>query len=314
MGRLLQRRPPGTDVIQSLGSFDPKDYKASRTGPVTPLYADVATIAQAAKLRDVAGTSEKDITFARDAKVGETNVKPGLNFAQELSGRGETGFVDADGVYIGSQLPITLDGPLPKVAMILSAAAFNHGRDAALATMRHEMEHAGHMQMLVDWLAKSRTAAKAGAPAFPKWIAAQKGISKVERALIEGNRPPWENTEVLAYTEGFMTAFHLGAQTPSLSLAMDYPGAIEQLWGVAKRFDRADTAVRDAAIERIREYHDTVLDAKGRQAFKAWLQFLLDHAQATPVGLSGDDLLAAKKIRSDFGRYQDFLKRVLARK
>jgi hypothetical protein len=88
MGRLLQRRPPGTDVITSLGSFDPTDYKPSRTGPITPLYADVATIAQAAKLRDVAGTSEKDITLVREAKVGEKNVKPGLNFAQQLSGRG----------------------------------------------------------------------------------------------------------------------------------------------------------------------------------------------------------------------------------
>jgi hypothetical protein len=82
---------------------------------------------------------------------------------------------------------VTLAGPLPKIAIILAPSAFQHGRDSALATVRHEMEHAGHMQMLVDWLAKWRASAKG--VTFPKWIAAQKDISKVDRALIEGNRP-----------------------------------------------------------------------------------------------------------------------------
>ena len=327
MAALLQRRPAGTDVITSLGAPGEKaDYTRQRSGSVTPLYADVATIAQANKLRDVSGTSEKDITLVHDAKVGEKNVMPGLNFAQTLSGRGETGFVDATGIYRGSQLPVTLDGPLPRVAISLTSAAFEHGKDHALATMRHEMEHAAHMQMLVDWLEKWRKSVKAKSATsalsdtasrsvFDKWIAAQKGISGVDRALIKGDKATdWENTEVLAYTEGFMTAFHLGAQQPSLSLAIEYPGAIEQLWGLAKRFDSADKDIKDAALARIREYHDKVLDAKQKGAFRDWLQFLIDLAKETPSSLGGDDLRAAKKVRSDFGSYADFLTRVLRRK
>jgi hypothetical protein len=325
MGRLLLRRPAGTDVITSVGT--PGDYTRHRESSVKPLYADVATIAQASKLRDVSGTTENDINFIRSAKVGGKDPKPGLNFVASLSGQGETGFIDAAGVYTGPRMPVTLDGPLPRVAMMLGPAAFQHGKDGALGTLRHEMEHAGHMQMLIDWVerwrksvkakdAKATLADDAARRDFDAWLGKQtKGISKVDRQLIAGERDQSTvNTEVLAYTEGFVTAFHLGPQTPSLALAIDYPAAIESLWGLAKRFGSAHADIQAAAIERIRDYYDTVLDATRKQAYKDWLQFLIDHAQKTPSSLSGDELSGAKKIKSDFGSYVDFLKRVLARK
>jgi hypothetical protein len=325
MLRLLQRRPAGTDVITSLGA--PGDYTRRREGSVKPLYADIATIAQAAKLRDVAGTTESDINWIRSAKVGEKDAKPGLNFVALLTGQGETGFVDPAGVYTGPRMPVTLDGPLPRVAMMLGPAAFQHGKDGALGTLRHEMEHAGHMQMLIDWLeqwrksvkakdAKATLADDAARRDFDAWLGKhKKGISDVDRQLIAGERDQSTvNTEVLAYTEGFMTAFHLGPQTPSLKLALDYPAAIESLWGLAKRFEHAHADIQRAAIGRIRDYFDNVLDAKQKTAFKDWLQFLIDHAQKTPDDLSGDDLSGAKKISSDFGSRVDFLKRVLARR
>jgi hypothetical protein len=319
MGRLLQRRPAGTDVIKSLGA--PGDYTRRREGSEKARYADIATIAQAAKLRDVTGTTESDVNFIRSAKVGEKDVKPGLNYVATLTGHGETGFVDAAGVYAGPRMPVSLDGPLPRVAVMLGPTAFEHGKDGALGTLRHEMEHAGHMQMLIDWLEKWRKSVKAptkladARPAFDSWLAKQKAVSKVDRQLIAGERDQSTvNTEVLAYAEGFMTSFHLGPQAPSLKLAIYYPGAIESLWGAAKRFGNAHTDIQAAAIDRIRDYYDNVLDATQKQAYKDWLQFLIDHAQKTPAGLEGEDRLGAQKIKSDFGSYVDFLKRVLARK
>jgi hypothetical protein len=331
MVRLLQRRPPGTDVITSLGTQDPKDYKPSNKSALTPLYSDVAALAQAAKMRDVAGTKETDITAVDNAKVGEKNVKPGLNLVRNLSGRGETGFVDSTGVYRGSRLPVTLDGPLPKVAMMLAHEAFGHGKDSAVATMRHEMEHAGHMQMLVDRLdkwrktvkAKSATATMTDAAAraaFDKWIAAEKGVSKVDRALIAADKDAtgsatkaaWDRaTEVLAYAEGFMTTMHLSPAQPSLALAVDYPGAFEQLHGLAKRWGSADKDIKDETRDRIRDYYEKVLNDAQRKAYRDWLWFLLDFATETPEGLTGDDLMAAKKIAADFKPYQDFLRELL---
>jgi hypothetical protein len=332
MVRLLQRRPPGTDVIKSLGAqADPKDYKQTRTGGIPPLYADVAALAQAGKMRDVAGTAEKDVTAVDNATVGKKNVKPGLNLVRNLSGKGETGFVDADGIYRGSRLPVTLDGQLPKIAIMLAHEAFNHGKDSAVATMRHEMEHAGHLQLLVDQLDKWRKAVKAKSAsatltdaaartAFDKWVAAQTGISKVDRALIAADKDATGNTakaawdratEILAYAEGFMTTMHLGAQQPSLKLAIDYPGAIEQLHGLAKRWGSADKDIRTATLERLRDYYEKVLDDTQRKGFRDWLWFLVDFASETPEGLTGDDLRAARKIANDFKAYRDFLRELL---
>jgi hypothetical protein len=48
-------------VITNLGApGKPEDWSRRRSGSVGPQYADVATIAQAGKMRDVSGTTEKD--------------------------------------------------------------------------------------------------------------------------------------------------------------------------------------------------------------------------------------------------------------
>jgi hypothetical protein len=70
---------------------DPKEWSKTRTGDVRPLYAEVATLAKARRLRDVKGTTANDISTARDAKKGEKDIKPGLNFVAKLTGKGETG-------------------------------------------------------------------------------------------------------------------------------------------------------------------------------------------------------------------------------
>jgi len=109
-----------------------------------------------------------------------------------------------------------------------------------------------------------------------------------------------------------MTTLHLGAQQPSLALAIDYPGAIEQLHGLAKRGDVANKDIKEAALERLRDYYEKVLNEAQRKAFRDWLWFLIDFASETPSGLSGDELRGAKKIAEDFKAHRAFLREVLA--
>ena len=332
MVALLQRRPAKSDVIPSLGApGDPKQWSQKRSGDIDPQYADIATIAQANKLRDVRGTTAQDIGHPKSgAKPNATDVKPGLNFTEKLpkGGLAETGFVDAKGLYKGPRMPVTLDGPLPRVAITLTAAAFHFGKDHAVATMRHEMEHAAHMEMMIDRLAQWRAAVKAkdanatlgdaaARTRFDAWVMAQTTtLSKVDRALLleEQNEKKQRaySSELLAYLEGFMTVFHLGPQQPSYSNSANYPGAIEQLWGAAKLFAGASADVQAEGFNRIRAYYRDVLDTKGKTAFRDWMWWLIDHVRETPPDLSAADASVAKKMKSDFGAHVAFLNRVLA--
>ena len=85
-------------MIRSLGApGDPKQWSQKRSGDIDPQYADIATIAQANKLRDVRGTTAQDIGHPKSgAKPNATDVKPGLNFTEKLpkGGLAETGGVD----------------------------------------------------------------------------------------------------------------------------------------------------------------------------------------------------------------------------
>src|SRR5688572_32604268 len=46
--------------------------------------------------------------------------------------------------YTEGRLPVTLDGPLPTVAVMVGAKAFDRGKEYAFAVLRHELEHARH--------------------------------------------------------------------------------------------------------------------------------------------------------------------------
>ena len=101
---------------------------------------------------------------------------------------------------------MTAKGPLPQVAVCLGPAVFIPGNKAfALATLRHEIEHAAHDQMAVDWMQKWRDAGAKGD--FRVWLGTQP-IAAADRALV-GERVDGStvNTEVLAHLEGFITAF-----------------------------------------------------------------------------------------------------------
>jgi hypothetical protein len=321
MLQLLQRQALTAEIIRNLGPVpDPKEWTKHRTGDVRPLYEELAKLADAQRLRDVKATNSV-INTARDAKRGEKDVKPGLNFVANLPSKGETAFVDGQGVYRGPHLPVSLSGPLPRVAVMLGPQAFHHGKDGALGTLRHEMKHAEHFQMMIDWLEKWRAemAKQKGGPPklddagarsrFDLWVDKHKGIGKVERALLEGERKAnHANTELLAYVEGFINIFHLRQMTPSVKVAPDYPPALYQLRRAGEEYNRADTSVKTAALARLGDYVKSVLTAQERASLRGWLTWLVAQGKGPPA--AGD--LHAKLVHNDFKPVEPFLTKALA--
>jgi hypothetical protein len=294
VNRLLQR-----DFVRDLGPTNVADWTSKRQESVSlvSLYDQIATLAKAKdKLRDVKANGGK-INTTRRAKEGERDIKPGLNLVGEMESDqagGETVFVDADGVLRGPHLPVTLDGGLPKVAILLGAKAFDRGKDHAFAVLRHEMEHAAHFEMMIDKLAEwRREAAKSGTKLsagqsrdrFTRWVTASKTMDKVHKALLLGEEAQQHaSTELLAYVEGFVSVFHLGPQVPSISLMLtgDFPAAIHQLWKAGEKGHGASDAVRKVALARLRDYEKNFLSASERAAFRDWLKFLIALGTQTP--------------------------------
>ncbi len=312
MGQLLQRQALKAEIVRDLGPVaDPKDWSQERTGPAVPLYTDIATRAKAGRVRDV---KVDQINVVRDARKGEKDVKPGLNYVANLTGKGECGFVDGDGVFRGPQLPVTLDGPLPKIAIMLGPKAFQHGKDGAFGTLRHEMKHAEHFQTMIDWVVKWRTEARksgaaTGRAGFDAWVDRHKGIGKVDHALLWGEREGnTSNTELLAYVEGFINIWHLRQNAPSLSVGYDYPPALYQLRRAGEEYNRAADAVKKVALDRLRDYVKTVLTAAEQAHLKAWLVFLADNAREQAKNAPAADAAAAKLLHNDFKPVAEFLK------
>ena len=219
-----------------------------------------------------------------------------------LSGEGECGFVDGQGVFRGPELPRSASGPLPKIAIMLGPKAFHHGKDGALGTLRHEMKHAEHFQTMIDRLAKWRESGKGGS--FDAWVDREKGIGKLERSLLEGERKGnTANTEVLAYAEGFINTFHLRHPALTTAMAIDAPPALMELRRAGEKYALADASAKTAAMERLRDYIKTVLTGAERADLKAWLSFLLNPP-------AGEDA-AAKLLRNDFQPLAGFLKQLL---
>ena len=205
-----------------------------------PLYADIATQIGTAGLRDVEGTDEKHITRA----LTPDRIKPGLNFVSRGISKGRVYYIE-DGKPV-NKLTVAPKGPLPKVAVCLGGAVFIPGNKAfALATLRHEMEHANHNQMAVDWLQKWRDAGAKGD--FRVWLGSQP-IALADRQLIgervEGGSV---NTEVLAHLEGFI----MGFPKEDHEKANPQRSVYDQLTGVAEHWESASTEIKAEAVKRI---------------------------------------------------------------
>jgi hypothetical protein len=268
-------------------------------------YADVAQLAGADSISGVGSISASSINEISDVQLGNP-VKPGLNLAKQYGEHDATsGFVDDKSAWRGDILPATASGSPPQIALILGPKAFEHGEAYALGTVRHEMEHARHMELSIEWMQKWRDAG--AKKAFSTYIAEQAKSGKIPADVLPLIRVEHDSergdTELLAYLEGFVTTLQYLPEKPDLSLMMtgSYPHAISQL----KQLGNPQNAgwsekVRTQGLERIRELCCNGLNESGRQKLVAWLDALLDPSLfGTPS--TKDEERTIRLIHADFG-------------
>lgn len=250
---------------------------------------------------------EPDIHLALRVRAGvDDGVRPGLNIVANLAARGRTGFVDSNGRYRGDFLTAARDGVLPSVAIMLGPLPFAEGDDSVLGTLRHELIHAQHDRMVLDWLGRWRAV---GAGNLLAWMRRQKA-SPVDLALVSasaaGNAA---DTELLAHIEGFAVVFDTTpAPSPKVVLNASLPLAIEQLRGAAARgWSGVDRAVKAAAGKRLAEFYGG-LDAPRQALLREWLFYLRNRATTPwPKDATDDEARAARVIWQLFHPHAAFL-------
>lgn len=266
--------------------------------------SNASRLAKAAKQLGL-GIEERDIHLALRVKDGQDDgVRPGLNIVGKLPSRGRTGYVDTRGLYRGDFVTPTREGDLPAVAIMIGPLPFQEGDDSLLATLRHELTHAEHDQMVLGWLTKWRSA---GHGQFDPWIRRQQ-VSPVDLALVRsGTTGKVAETELLAHIEGFAFAFDK-TPPPSALAKPELPLAIEELRGAADRgWTGVDPAVKTLAEKRLTALYRG-LDAKRQAVLRDWL-FYLRHRATTPWPKDATDNEAktARIVRSSFQPHVDFL-------
>jgi hypothetical protein len=283
-----------------------------------PARTDVERFADIAKLAGVGsvigGSDPTAINVA--GKIPGGTLKPGLNYSSQLRSKfpdapgGETGYLDSNDVYHNPTMPTELDGPLPRIVIILGPNAFRHGKASALATLRHEMAHAAHDQLALRWLAKWRT--ERPKASFKDWLAEQvkgKKLSPLEAAVMESSTGSGTTgTEVLAHTEGLVTTLPF---IPPLDVALvesdqKYPAFVRAVRGAGQQFGRwaGNKDVTQAALDRIRTVCCGSLTQTQRDRLVEWIDLLLDPS-SKPMPDSARKLLVAV-----YGPLADFLRKV----
>jgi len=292
-------------------------------------FADIAKLADAYNLIDaVSGTTPSSINLA--GKVPGGTLAPGLNYASELRSSfpdapsGETGYLDSSGTYHNPDLPAERKGRLPRIVIILGPNAFNRGKAYALATLRHEMEHALHEQLALGWLVKWRD--EHPNQSFNDWLASQvtaKKLSAVEASVLaSGAGGTTAGTEIFAWTEGLVTAlpFISAVDVSLVQTDAKYPAVVSALRGAGQNYNRIKASkegskegrkeVVQAALDRIRDLCCNVLTQAQRDLLVAWIDFLMDPASRKPTELT------LKLTIANFSPLKDFLTQVrdIARK
>ena len=314
---------PAFDIVRDVvpaGSLTEAEWSDPKRTDVER-FADIAKLADVYNLIDaVSGTTPASINLA--GKIPGGTLRPGLNYSSELRSRfpdapaGETGYLDASGVYHNPDIPADRAGLLPRIVIILGPNAFTRGKAYALAVLRHEMTHALHSQLALGWLAKWRD--EQPDQSFKDWLASQvkaKKLSGVDAAVIAaGTGGGTAATEVLAWTEGLVTALPFIAAVDVSLVRTDatYPAVVSALRGAGENFSKVKGSkeLTQVALDRIRDVCCSVLTQGQRDLLVEWIDFLLDPSSRKPTES------AAKLTVATFGPLKDFLTRVreIARK
>jgi len=239
----------------------------ARAGHLKALYVEIATMVGTGGLPDIKGTTDQDINGALRAKAGD--LKPGLNYVPKLDNPGVTGFLH-DNTF-DAQMPATRTGPLPQVAIAIGNRAFEPDNKAYSVTIyRHELEHAMHDQMAIEWLKKWRVDAKADKVPFETWLGKQT-MSKTDLALVRAAvSGATSSSESIAYVQGFIAGF--GLEKAGIELA-DHP-ITEELVKLADYWPHAADAVQKETTARLKAYAASLTDKERKATFRKSLEEL----------------------------------------
>jgi hypothetical protein len=291
-------------------------------------FEDVAKVARAKLIWDVRAIGSNTIPHTRP-------VKGGLNYQANLTDPGQTGFVDPTdattaAVFHNPEMPVARQGPRPLVAMILGGKAFTVGTTQVreklfpVAVMRHEMTHATHNELAIGWLLAWRDAFTKRF--FWNWLSEQhkhNRISDVDLAVIStGLTTPTDRvpTELLAWTEGFVTAMPFPLPTPEFGIMQTtdtWPTALIELQMAGDFYGKLrgitpnsrDVKIKEAALARIRKVSCGSLTDNQRVSLKNWINFVRDPSTSGPK--TDADKKAVKKVNELFSSQTDWLKSVL---
>lgn len=239
---------PVTDLYKGGTSAEKWGDEVRSREHILDLYAEVATLLNATKVEDVKGTTAKDINTAR--KPEGSALKQGLNFVGDLGDdRGQTGYL-YDGKF-NATLPADRTGALPTVALALGPRAFDPSNKAStVGVLRHELEHAFHGRLALNWLKAwreddSRDAKK---QSFLDWLKTKK-LPAADLALVrERVAGTKSNTEALGNLEQFITQLPFeGADADKLA----HPAFFE-LEDTAGHWVNADAAVQAEVVARLK--------------------------------------------------------------
>ncbi|HEX3691594.1 MAG TPA: hypothetical protein VHV28_17980 [Solirubrobacteraceae bacterium] len=318
---LSLQRAIGNQAVRQLLQRDRDD---------TAMLSKVAKeLSAAALVNDVAagGTEPADFGFARQIRKDQKDgIKPGLNITANLGARGRTGFVAADGTYLGDTLPAAT-AQLPRIAISIDKQAFDEGENTVRGTLRHELEHAMHAQLLLvvqrrwrESLAKAKRSlptseaqARKELYAFAAGPTASPSGGKLAQFQIDLIRGDIEaslgSTELLAHLAGFMQVFETTPPAdPSAIPKGLMPPAIEQLRGAAKNgWPGASDKVKAEARDRVVTYYRSLAPAR-QLLLRDWLMFIRFRAvTAWPKGAGTQDAKAAAIVHDAFSGHIDFV-------
>jgi len=264
--RMLAREPApsrvGIEPVTDIGGKKGEEAWAAELAAnkgVKHLYSELATLLHATRIAHVKGTSPDDINGALRPAAAE--LKPGLNFAARMGGRGLCGYL-YDGKFTSDLPRVTREGVLPTVAVVLGRGAFEgNSKAATLGVLRHELEHAFHDEMALNAITAWRNDAKAKKLDFLAWLKTA-DMAAADKALVrERVSGSNTNTEALSNLEGFIAAFPL--ETPGFEGGH---GAYAELEDAAGYWLGADAAVQKEFVARIKALRGRLKDRTGLDA------------------------------------------------
>ena len=239
--------------------------------------------------------------YAKIAGTGSVNMDPdvvtesglakdGLNLVPLKQARdvpAKTDFVDAEGRTSGGAPPETATG----VAILVNSNASRfEDEDYMVAAIRHEMVHARLMRLTLKHLADWKQ--KPDGLSFQQYV--DKKVSGTDGALVKDRFFGGHMDEVVAYAEGFLSAFFYA---PIAAPGTGSPAWLAHFEGFTKEFQKADAnavripkdtrrippenlAMRQAANavipeseKQVKEYSDKAPVAQ-RENLAAWMAHL----------------------------------------